>query len=450
MIIFLNLPLSNFTNPGLKIFFMYSIFMDEEDKKKFIEALNVYFKMKNEYEETNLKLRKKLIKDKELSWKEKRREYKKLKPKCINCKRPVGTIFSNLYNPEENGRKLMAVCGDRIDPCPLKIVINLGETTNYINDNSSLEKEIITLKNRIIKEKNDQIFGYVSLEDAVKSFEDIKEDLNLTLSNYEMNLESYMNVVDNKIKNDSIEKEQVSVYQDIQKIKDLVSMYMRDENVQFSKDAVEVYVSQLSPKVENLNKMKFSYRDVVYDSDDDTHHLIQKQYTIDEIETNYAKHNIGVETLTIGIKQTKQKAVKIREKITENVQPKIVMQIGEDYGDEEEEEETPVAVPKEVDVLFADDNGETYLFKAAQAGDLEQVKVQIENGADVHKKTFRGETPLYAAVGSGSLEVVKYLLENGSESDINVSANWGFTPLREASIKQYTEIVEFLKNKGAK
>jgi len=438
---------------------MYSIFMDAEKKKIFIDALNVYFKMKNDYEETNSKLRKKIIKEKGLSWKEKRSEYKKLKPKCINCKRPVGTIFSNLYNPEENGRKLIAVCGDRIDPCPLNVTINLGETTTYLNDSYSLEKQIISLKNRIIKDKNDQIFGYISLEDAVKNFEEVKEDLNLTLSNYELVLENYMDVSDNKKKNDSIKKEQLSIYQDIQSIKDYILQYDRGENVQFVRDAVEIYVNQLTPKIENLNKLKFSYRNVVYDSDDDTYHFIQKQYTIDEIETNYSKHDVGVASLQIGMKEIKvkskpkQTALKVTNvplKALPQVQPKIIMQIGDEDEDEEDTEDIPVAVPKEVDILFADGNGETYLFKAIKAGDVEQVKAQIENGADVHRKTIRGETPLYGAVGVGNLEIVKYLLENGAESDVNVQTNWGFTPLREASNKNYLEIAELLKNKGGK
>lgn len=423
--------------------------MEADKKNIFIDALNIYFKMKTDYEETNLKLRKKIIKEKGLSWKEKRTEYKKLKPKCVNCKRPVGSIFSNFYNPEENGRKLMAVCGDRMDPCPLNITINLGETTTYLNDSYSLEKEIISLKNKIIKDKNDQIFGYISLEDAVKNFEDVKEDLNLTLSNYELVLENYMNVSDNKKKNDSIKIEQISIYQDVQSIKDYISQYNSGENVQFIRDAVEIYVNQLTPKIENLNKLKFSYRDVVYDSDDDTYHFIQKQYTIDEIETNYSKHDVGVESLQIGVKKTKAKPKQPITNVPEKpVQPKIIMQIGDE--DEDEDEEIPAAIPNEVDILFADGNGETYLFKAIKAGDFEQVKTQIENGADVHRKTIRGETPLYAAVGIDSLEIVKYLLENGSESDINVQTNWGFTPLREATNNGYLEIAELLKNKGGK
>jgi len=424
----------------------------EEQKKKFLEGLNTYYKMKSEYEETNLKNRKKILKNQDLSLKEKRSEYKKLKPKCINCKRPVGTIFSNSYNPEENGRKLMAVCGDRTDPCPLNIIINLGETTTYVNDSYTLEKEIIQLKNRIIKEKNDLIFGYISSADAVKSFDDVKEDLNLTLSNYELILEEYMYVVDNKTKNETIKKEQIAIYEEIQAIKELVSQYERDENVQLIRDAIDIHVNQLIPRIDKFNKLKYPYRVVIYDSDDDTHHFVQKQYTIDEIETNYSKHEVGIEILQTGTKDTKKiqkpKPLKVTNApVKVSIKPTLVIDSDEE---EEEEEEIPVTAPKELDVKFADSNGETYLFKAAQSGDIEKVREQIENGSDIHKKTIRGETILYGAVSGGNLEVVQYLLDHGAESDINVSANWGFTPLKEATTKNYLEIIELLKNKGGK
>jgi hypothetical protein len=164
-----------------------------------------------------------------------------------------------------------------------------------------------------------------------------------------------MDVVDNKKKNDSIQKEQISIYENIQSIKDLVSQYESGENVHYIRDAVEIYINQLTPKIQNLNKLKFSYRDVVYDSDDDTYHFVEKQYTIDEIETNYAKHEIGVENLIIGVKEEKTKNTSKKKLKPTNApakapiiaQPKIIMQIGEEEDDEEDEEDLPVSVPKE-------------------------------------------------------------------------------------------------------
>jgi len=323
--------------------------MDKEKTKNFLEGLNTYFKIKNEYEDVNLKNRNKIMKNQNLSWKEKRTEYKKLKPKCINCKRAVGTIFSSVYNPEENGRKLIAACGDKTAPCPLNIIINLGETTTYFDDCGILEKEVVTLKNRIIKEKNDLIFGYISSEDAIKNFEDLKEELNITLSSYELTLENYIDVVDNKKKNETMKKYQVDIYQNIQEIKDLVSQYSRSENVQLIREAIVIYVNQLATKIDELNKLMFPYRKVIYDSDDESFHLIQKRYTLDEIETNYAKHDVGVEIMQIGTKEniTKQrpkpkpKPKPNSEATIQNItklKPKITI---ESDSEEEEDEEMP-------------------------------------------------------------------------------------------------------------
>jgi ribosomal protein S14 len=61
------------------------------------EALNEYFKLKLKYETQIKENKKKIINNQALSNREKRSEYLKLKPKCINCKRPSGTIFKTTF-----------------------------------------------------------------------------------------------------------------------------------------------------------------------------------------------------------------------------------------------------------------------------------------------------------------------------------------------------------------
>jgi oligoribonuclease NrnB/cAMP/cGMP phosphodiesterase (DHH superfamily) len=53
-----------------------------------------------------------------------------------------------------------------------------------------------------------------------------------------------MYVVDNKTKNETLKKEQIAIYEKIQSIKELVSQYERDENVQLIRDAIDIYVNQ--------------------------------------------------------------------------------------------------------------------------------------------------------------------------------------------------------------
>ena len=67
------------------------------------EVTNEYFKIKKKYETQIMANKKKIMNNPYLSNREKRTEYNKLKPKCIHCKRPGGTIFSTIYvNENEN------------------------------------------------------------------------------------------------------------------------------------------------------------------------------------------------------------------------------------------------------------------------------------------------------------------------------------------------------------
>ena len=66
----------------------------------FNEALNNYYQFKTLYETSYNKEKRDIINNKKLSWNEKRSEFQKLKKKCINCKRPVGTIFSRNFNDD--------------------------------------------------------------------------------------------------------------------------------------------------------------------------------------------------------------------------------------------------------------------------------------------------------------------------------------------------------------
>ena len=91
------------------------------------EALNEYFKLKRTYENKIMANKKKIINNSTLSNREKRSEYLKLKPKCINCQRPGGTIFKNISfketDNEESYRQYNAQCGIIADPCNLDIKI---------------------------------------------------------------------------------------------------------------------------------------------------------------------------------------------------------------------------------------------------------------------------------------------------------------------------------------
>ena len=184
------------------------------------EAMNEYFKLKYKYETQIMTNKKKIMNKSFLSNKEKKIEYSKIKPKCIHCKRPGGTIFSTTYvaetDTEESYRELRAFCGIIADPCNLDINIRLAKVELMPELLESMEKEIKKNKNEIIDHKNKLLFGYSNTEDALEKFESIKEYIANMTSLYEQYLESYNNIVDNDEKKNELVSSITNSYIEIQ------------------------------------------------------------------------------------------------------------------------------------------------------------------------------------------------------------------------------------------
>lgn len=93
------------------------------------------------------------------------------------------------------------------------------------------------------------------------------------------------------------------------------------------------------------------------------------------------------------------------------------------------------------------DNGATALHYAAQNGELEMVKLLVEElGAKVDVKTKEGATPLYFACVNGFLEVVNVLLKH--KADPNSKLENGITPLYVACEHGHLEIITHLMKEG--
>ena len=134
--------------------------MSTEEIPSIKDALNDYFRLKEKFEhEINVNKRK-IINNPTLSKREKRAEYLKLMPKCVNCKRPSrkGTIFSITFNPsndkDDSYRVFKSQCGNLADPCNLNIEINLGSFENLDKSIADIKNEIDYAKKNIITDKN--------------------------------------------------------------------------------------------------------------------------------------------------------------------------------------------------------------------------------------------------------------------------------------------------------
>jgi hypothetical protein len=288
--------------------------MDSEKRAEYANALNTYYKLKTAYENAYNKDKNKIIKMKGLSWKEKRVEFAKLKPKCINCKRPVGTLF---YTTNQKGeRSLVAKCGDKSNPCPLNIVIDLGYIVNLSTELINDEKTISDVKNEIIIDKNNLLFGYITSKEAVDKFDDIKESYTITSSNYEFFLGIYNSIVDNKEKKNELKKNEMDAQLMIDNIKKMMKDFDRTQNVQFVNDVVELYVKEMTPKLKEIMRQKYAASLVEYDDNTNMFSLIQIPVSIEGLESDLAEKEHGVISMQMGLeeraKKTRVRTVKVR------------------------------------------------------------------------------------------------------------------------------------------
>ena len=279
--------------------------MDEEKRREYTDALNTYYKLKTAYENAYNKDKNKIIKMKDLSWKEKRIEFSKLKPKCINCKRAVGSLF---YTTQDKGeRTLVAKCGDKSNPCPLNIAINLGYIINLDKELINDEKTITDAKRAIIADKNDLLFGYITSREAVEKFEDIKESYATNSTNYEFLLQTFNDIVDNKEKKEELKKEELELQVMIGNIKRMMKDFESTQNVQFVNDVVELYVKEMTPLLKEIMKKKYVVSSVEYDESDGVYKLIQMPISVEDLESDLAIQERGVVSLQMGTdKQTKK------------------------------------------------------------------------------------------------------------------------------------------------
>jgi hypothetical protein len=309
------------------------------------DALFEYYRLKEKFEnEVNMNKRK-IINNQTLSKREKRSEFLKLMPKCVNCRRPSkkGSIFSITYHPSNDKtdayKAFKAYCGDLANPCNFAIEINVGVKNKLDEELNAIRNEIDKVKKNIINDKNKLLFGLITTETALENFDSNKSYITDLTSIYENYLDKFNDNVDNLQRSIELEEVLIQSYQAIHSIKDCIKKMNENNDRQFAIDAATIYQKTLEPLLNKIRHLKYKENMVFYD-DNNNCKLVQKKYSLDDILIS--GYNSNVVAYDVGLKVFKKKQGSILFEPEKGLEKELSIKIIEPDEQKQEIDDEPI------------------------------------------------------------------------------------------------------------
>jgi len=235
------------------------------------KAIGNYFKLKSKYEKQYKQAKKRIIQS-DLSLKAKRRRLKKLKPKCIGCKRNVGMSFYIA------GKNLIAKCGDEESPCAFNINIERGEYAYTPTLIDSIRIDLENNKTSIIRLKLEILFSLTSEDEIAEKFEELKQqytEYKNILSMLESVLtDSQLTTIQDMGDEKIIEKKEIitikkkELEENIAEIRALIKTYMKEDTTSADRQstlesAIENYINDVLPLLDSIRENMYEISTVL-------------------------------------------------------------------------------------------------------------------------------------------------------------------------------------------
>lgn len=223
---------------------------EEKQKKSYDETLAEFFRLKQEYE-TKVRKMKRDAYHKAPTRKLGKLAAVSVKPPCINCKRPVGTLFSNRAD-----NKYTILCGDGENPCKLNVQIFNGGNSYFEDLLYTFREHLDEIKERIIRQKLDTIFSYVSEDKSIELFKKDLETYNSDSNIYKELLDVYTGYYHNKENAELLDKKNQAIFALNEKVQRLLEEYQHTENPELLRLAVRIQINEIYPEVRNRRMLQ--------------------------------------------------------------------------------------------------------------------------------------------------------------------------------------------------
>ena len=243
-------------------------------KIEYLDALQIYFRTKSKYD-TILKAKQRVALKRAPTKKSGRLAVKSIKSNCVYCKRPVGTKFWT------DSTGYFALCGDSQNPCKLQVKLLRGKYQPADELLYWFKEDVDIHKEKIIKNKLDSLFHYYSDETSVKLFKETLENY----KEYSMIYSDYLKLHEEGYKNphkeELIHKKLEKIHQICDEMNAMVRAFEAEQNPEVLKTAMEIYVHDYLPEIENLRRLKYEMVEMENDV------LYQWRVGLQKMETNF-------------------------------------------------------------------------------------------------------------------------------------------------------------------
>lgn len=224
---------------------------DNKRESDFQEGLTQYYILKEHYYKGLHKKQKKIKNDTTISNTKRRELLNNLTNKCVNCKREVGTSFS------ETNRIFKAVCGDAVNPCKLHIELQVGKK-HHIDEIINITEDIINdTKEDIIKLKMDLTYNYKTQEEIIDDFNVLKKryiELQKKMESLIIMKSKKLDIAVRKDANDNYTNE---LYKLVTTVNDLIKNYEQENDPQKITEIVNIYNDNIRETIVNIRTNKY-------------------------------------------------------------------------------------------------------------------------------------------------------------------------------------------------
>ena len=227
--------------------------LPKSPKVPYVEALNKYFTLKTKYE-TSIKTMATKAKKTEKSGKISKKSTKQPKlPECIQCRANVGMTFL------KKGQTYSAHCGiGNNHNCSFKIELYSGQHQKLDTAIAEHSKEFEDDKQELLKQKMETLFGWIDETTSSLKFKERLEKYmgdNIYLDSL---VNRYQEIHYSKNRQDMEDRQLQEIAEIKAQIHATLNEYRSDPlNKELLRDAMEIHVKELIPKVDQLRKMKY-------------------------------------------------------------------------------------------------------------------------------------------------------------------------------------------------